>query len=533
MDPKQRQLVNKYLDLFYRRKVFIIAIMLLSLPAGLLLYVSTPKVYQASSLLSYQQQQIGSAKISRNSSSRIRDMVSTLTQIITSRTNLEKIITRLDLYPEAGKKLPMENVVDLMRAKITIKPANSGDIFRITFVYGDPGKVVKVTNALAANFIEENLKYREERAFETSSYTRDELQVAKKIMDQKDRAMRDYKIRYYNEMPEQRITNVSRLISLQEQDQDKQESIQNLERTLVLIADQINNRRKVIEGELDFPAVPAAGQKDDGFSKRISVQQQLEIKKRLLKHMLTRYTENHPEVKRTRKLIARLEKLASQEHAAPEDTKTEQGRTGGLKDRVEVDKTILQLEAQRKNVLLNIATIKLEREQLKKKIAQYEKWITNTPVREAEWSALTREYGQLKRHYEELIAQDLNAKSVLNLERRQKGSQFRIEDPGRYPERPVKPDFLKIMAMSILLGFGMAFGQPLIADFFDTTFRDAEALESALGVSLITTIPHVETDSEKRRRKLRCILGLSMLVLALLAIAALFITVWSKGYIVM
>ncbi len=536
MNPKQRQLANKYIDLFYRRKVFIVALLLLSLPIGLGMYLKTPKVYQATSLLSYQRQTISSGKMTRDVTARIRDIVSTITQIVTSRTNLEKLIISLDLYSEARKHMPMEDVVDQMRQKILIKPSSRGDIFKITFQYGSPDKVVKVTNAIAAKFIEENLKYREERATETFSYTSDELQKAKGVMDSKDSAMRDYKIQYYYEMPEQRITNVSRLISLQEQSQGKQESIQDLERTLVLIADQINNRKKLLEEEKSRLDLSGSLEKGNVGNRVLSVSQQIKIKKDLLALLLTRYTEIHPEVKRIKKQITRLEKkLQEADNTVPGDS-IQQGETSasgsGTGDAIGADKILLQLETQRKNVLLNIKNIKIEKEQLKSKIALYEKRVAAAPVREAEWSSLTREYSQLKRHYEYLIAQDLEARSKLNLERRQKGSQFKIEDSARFPEKPIKPNFMMIMGMAVAMGLGAGFGGTLLLDFFDTTFRDPDSLESELGVELITTIPYIETSDEKKRRKMRYILAVCILILASGGIVALFAAVWSKGYIV-
>ncbi len=48
---------------------------------------------------------------------RIRDIVSTLTQIVTSRTSLEQIITNLDLYKELRQRMPMEDVIGVMREK--------------------------------------------------------------------------------------------------------------------------------------------------------------------------------------------------------------------------------------------------------------------------------------------------------------------------------------------------------------------------------------------------------------------------------
>ena len=142
MDIKQRQLINKYLDLLFRRKIFIITILLLSLPIGLGVYLRTPKVYQSSSLLSYQSQSISPNKQSPDIKLRVRDIVSTLSQIVTSRTNLEKLIIDLDLYVEAREKLPIENVIETFRKKILIKPSSRGDVFTISYSDGEPGKVV-------------------------------------------------------------------------------------------------------------------------------------------------------------------------------------------------------------------------------------------------------------------------------------------------------------------------------------------------------------------------------------------------------
>jgi uncharacterized protein involved in exopolysaccharide biosynthesis len=214
MDIKQSKAAKKYLDLFSRRKFFVIFLLLLSLPVGLGMYLKTPKVYEATSLLSYQRQRVTN-KMSPDRSTGINDIISTLSQIVTSRRNLEEIILNLNLYPEARKVKPIEDVIPIMRKKIEIEPMRRGDVLTISFSGSSPQQIVKVTNGLAAKFIEENLKYRQRRASETSSYASDELQMAKQGMDRKENAMRDYKLKYYYEMPEQRERNVTRLIALQ------------------------------------------------------------------------------------------------------------------------------------------------------------------------------------------------------------------------------------------------------------------------------------------------------------------------------
>ncbi len=539
MDSNQRQLVNKYIDLIFRRKVFIVTMLLLSLPVGLGVYLITPKVYQSASLLSYQQQTVSPSKMTADVVSRIRDIVSTLTQIVTSRTNLEKLIVDLNLYPEARQKMPMEDIVESMRKVIKIEPSSQGDIFKITFNHQSPEKVVKVTNALAAKFIEENLKYREERATETSSYTSNELETARETMDRKENSMRDYKLKHYNEMPEQRESNVARLIALQKQYQERQVSIQELERTGVLIQDQITNRKKIIEAASTTREEADSGTRSSAQELPQSSEVRLARAKLGLEQLLNRYTEKHPEVKRVKALIEKLEEDVLRDQQASVEGRgganapiASEGRVSMASPRSGVDTVVLQLETQKKNILLNIEAIKNEKEQQKKVIAQYEEWVAAAPIREAEWAALTREYSQLKKHYDYLVAQDLEAKSMLNLERRQKGSQFKIEDPARIPEKPIKPNFLLIIGIAIASGLSCGLGLTLMVDFFDTTIRDPETVESILGVPLITTIPYLETKSEQSKRRKWQIFSALFLVTSAIVVVVLFAAVWVKGYII-
>ena len=518
MDSTQSLFGRKYLDLFLRRKFFIITLLLLSLPVGLGVYLYTPKVYQATSLLSYQKQKISPNDMSPDLASRISDIVSTLTQIVISRTNLEQTISSLGLYQELRRELPMEDVIEIMRRHIVIQPMREGDIFTISFSGSDPRNVVKVTNALAAKFIEENLKYRQERASETSEYTSDELLMAKEGMDRKENAMRDYKLKHYYEMPEQSESNVVRLISLQEQYQATRESIQEMERTLVLVQDQLSNRKKFLK-QAAMSALAEEGAADGGV-------QSLEAMKLKLERLRGKYTEKHPEVKRMKKIVVKMEKEAAKHPASSA------GKGSSLNSQVAFDSVIQQLEAQRKTVQISLGNTRQEMVQLKEKIAQYEKWVASAPIREAEWSSLTREYDQLKRHYDYLVSQDLQAKSMLNLERKQQGSQFKIEDPARFPEKPIKPNFMIIVGGAALIGLGLGAGLTLALDFFDTSFRNGDSLEPFLGVPLISSVPFIDIPIEQKRKSRKFVLGIILLVCGFLAVLALFFIVWRRGLIV-
>ncbi len=524
--PSQGLNISHLTDLLYRRKLLIILCILLCSSVGLAFYLLQPKVYQSIALLSYQQQKINPAQMSPDEQERIKDIVSTLSQIVTSRTNLEKIITQERLYKDEIEKLPMEDVVVLMRKQINIQPSRDGDIFHITYQATSAQKVALVTNSLASGFIEENMKYREEKASDTSAYTKDELNMAKAILDKKEAVMRDYKLKYYNEMPEQRAINVGRLTSLQDQVQSKQESIQELKRTRVLVREQIALRRQVIA---DQSSRVATLQPLDNQTVILETdQEQLERLQKTLLGLKEKYTDKHPKVK---SLVKKINHLKQTLNPAPQVVE-ESGKEQPRQSRKKLDSTIAELQMEIKSIDLSTAKIENEIKYNQKLIQQYEKWIGTTPVREAEWSALTREYGELKRHYDFLVSQNLQADSALNLERKQKGSQFKIIDAARAPIKPIKPDFIKIMGLALIAGLGLGGGLTLGLDLIDTTFNNQEKLAQTFALEIICCVPNLPLKGEIIKRRILAVLSSLFVVLWAASIVVALYYFWQQGRIV-
>lgn len=540
MELEQRQQIKKYTDLLLRRKRILISFTLLAVTVGLLVYLKMPKVYQSTALIMYQQASINpGSRLSPDVKFKTKEMVSTLSQQVVSRSSLEGLIKQYDLYPKLRQQLPMEDVVDLMRKKIDINPAGNkgGDVYEVSFQGEQPRDVVRVTNSLAARFIEENLRYREEKATETFAYVQDELDTAKINMDKKEAAMRDYKLKFYNEMPQQFQANVGRLTALQTQLQGNRDSGQDLERTKLLIQEQISNRKEILSQlmaqarqiglETIGPAIGGAGA--EAGARMLGVQREYAQLKSTVEGLLSRYTEQHPEVRRAQKRLKDFEQshpevvgasssqdppLANSDGAVAK----EQGTSTDEPQSKQQDEQLAQLELQRKEVDYNIGRLAHEREVLIKQIDQIKKWIEMTPVREAEWSALTRDYDQLNAYYQHLVTRNLEAAALEGLERRQKGSQFKIVDSAYLPERPLTPDFKKIMLMALALGLGLGGGLAFLLELVDPSFKEVAEVERYLQLPVICAIPVLSSPQEKKIKRITTIVWNSVFILYVVAL---------------
>ena len=522
MELQQRQIVKKYIDIILRRKVLIVAFLLIGAGAGFAKYLLATKTYQCVSLIKYQRQQVNPTRMSPDDlRTHTREAVVTISQQITSRSNLEAMIKQYDLYAEALAVHPMEDVVDIMREKhIAITPQSRSDIFEVTYQGSDPRKVQRITNALAAKFIEENLRFREERASETSAYVQDELNMAKQALDKKEAVMRDYKLKYYNEMADQLQNNLARLSSLQQQYQASQDSLQNMERTRLLIQEQINLRDELLRQQsatgMEPAVAPGTGGPEDFF--------QLQNR---LNSLQTRYTDLHPEIRRLKKML--------QQHAQSEPVAegSEEEVDSAPGPRKFTDPQTDQLLRQLRELEFQIERLKKERIQTEKDIVRYQEWVAAAPVREAEWLALTRDYDQLNLHYQELVGRSLDAESAHTLEKRQKGSQFKIVDSAHFPEKPFKPDFLKIMLIAVGLGLGLGGGMALGLELLATSFKEPEDLESFLDLPVICAVPRVTTRKEERRKRVIAWLWSGLFFLVASGLMGAMFYFWRQGQIIL
>jgi capsular polysaccharide biosynthesis protein len=119
---------------------------------GLGITTTIPKLYESRSTLAL------SSPVSQDT----RDGINLMANEALSRSSLTRMVSTLGLYPQERAKMPIEDVLDgIMKRNIAITPVNnsSGTVaaFSIAFIYSDPAMAQKVTQTLAARFIDANL----------------------------------------------------------------------------------------------------------------------------------------------------------------------------------------------------------------------------------------------------------------------------------------------------------------------------------------------------------------------------------------
>ena len=144
--------ITKYLDMAKRRKYWIILPFLLSVLIGLGYYLKAPRVFEAKTLILVQPQRVPEEFVRSIVSTSVEDRVRTISQQVTSRTNLERIIKQYRLISGNNGFATIDGMVSSVRKRISIDVRGGGrdrtSTFTIAFRGRNPETIMKVTNSL-------------------------------------------------------------------------------------------------------------------------------------------------------------------------------------------------------------------------------------------------------------------------------------------------------------------------------------------------------------------------------------------------
>jgi len=479
INPNKPFNIHDYIEIFLRRIWYIVIPVIVVMTGAILYAYSSPKLYRASTLISVTPQKVPEAFVRPTVTSRIEERLQSIGQEIMSRTRLEQIISELKLYQEEARSSSPEGIVELMRKNIQIDIRKDG-YFRISYIGKDPKVVAVVTNKLASLFIEENLKLREQQAQGTSDFLSTELEATKAKLEEQEKMVARFKRQFMGELPEQRDANLRILEQLQLQYQRVSDSLRAAQDRKLDIQKQLSDLKFAVASE------DSAKGKSSLVGRKSSQEIQLEQLRNQLFDIQMKYTEKHPDNLIVRKKIAELE---------VEIEKAKLEKEGGLKieeKTLSIDPRYNEIEDRLMLTEREIERLKEEDARIRAQMAKYSERVEKTFGRELEIANLTRDYQNAKETYQSLLRKSQEAQQAENLERRQKGEQFKVIDSAQTPGMPFKPDIPKILLFGLLLGLGSGFGLAFFREQMDRSFRDAEDLEATLGLKVIANIPKVE-----------------------------------------
>ena len=461
IDQQELLKLDFIIDTLSKWRWAIIVPLFCALAAGSYLAITLPKIYEAETLILIQPQKVPTDFVQSIVTSEISDRINTLSQQILSRSNLERIVNEFGLYASPQSTMYMEDKVNDLRTRISVDTRISRhgtNSFVIRFRGRNPEVVMNVTNELANSFINENIRIREAQALGTSEFLDNELQIMRQTLEKSEEAVQQFRQNNMGELPEQLPTNLAFLDRLQNQHNEAQVALRDARMRLVAL--QQDGGQTLVSSNEDASDEPNPLDIDS-----------LKLE---LSRLQSRYTDKHPDIIKIKSRINELEQ--SQAPAATGEPST---------PRAYIPRPVLEVQNE-------IRVYESDIKKIKDQISLYEKRVEATPKREQELLVLQRDYSNLQEAYQGLLNRRIEAEISVNMERKQKGEQFRILDRARLPKRPVAPDMRKVFILTMGAGLGIGGAIIFLFEFMKKIFRSPKEIENLLGLPTLAMITTIE-----------------------------------------
>ncbi|WP_289020779.1 GNVR domain-containing protein [Desulfobacter postgatei] len=521
-DPFQSQAQIKpdyIIDVLIRGRWFLIVPLCISLTLGLGMTLTAKKTYEASTMILVQPQRVPTSYIRSVVSSSIGERIGTISQQVLSRSNLEQIIEQFGLY-ENSSGMYQEEKIEALRKQIKVKierERGGSEAFSISFTGSEPERVMRIANTLASYFMDENLKVREAQAIGTSEFLDSELEKTKKRLEEKEQKLAAFRATYLGGLPDELESNLRTLDRMQKEVTDK-----------AMLLREVNNSISQLDSQISsMAATGGSGSGGDEFLNFDLEESQegddsaLQAAQEKYDALLLRYTEKHPDVKKLKSII---EKLKQNLEAAKEEEElpSAESEEDILPD-MGMD-PVAPLKAQRAQLVAEANNIQAEVSAIQEKMKIYAQRVEDTPKRELELQSLTRDYGNIQDVYNSILDRKLEAELSVNMEKKQKGEQFRILDHARLPEKPISPNVKLMFLLSISGGLGLGGGILFLKELLTfSVIRRDDQIDTLLGLPILASIPPLEKPNGRTKKKIEwvmfiCCCSYSAVFLAFFAI---------------
>jgi succinoglycan biosynthesis transport protein ExoP len=433
---------------------------------------------------------------------------------ILSRSRLSRIIDDLNLYQGEQEYMVRQEVIDLMRDRLTVEPVlpelggqatkRTADFEINTFriVFNDRSATIAklVAERLANDFIESHIAARVEVSGKSLDFIQGELDRLSTEILEVEAAVGKIKGDNPGRLPDDTPNNQRRL-----------------ERVMAALAFVQRGYSEARSDEAFFRSQAASAATMSLPNDSLSPATRL----KLLEIMLGEYeskgfTEKHPDMIRTRSEVEVLrERVANSDGDDPAQSSFAQQSATAEGHRASQRRAAAEEEMQR---LENLA-------------AEIQGLMAATPAVAEKLDGLERRYQHLFGSYQDFSNRRLEATVQAQLERRQLGERFRVLEAAFVAPEPTSPNRVVLMLLTLVLAVAAAAAIGVVLEATDSSVHTVRQLQNAIRLPVLASIPQIILESDRlalRRQRIRTGLAtMAMVVFALIGGVASY--VWVNG----
>ena len=424
----------------------------------------------------------------------INQQVSMLSRTLISRPNVEKLVRMADLDLANPSKAQQERNIEALMKSLQIKSAGRDNLYVLAYASPEPEKAKRAVQSLVSIFVESSLGASRKDTDTAKVFLTEQIKSYQAKLEEAEARLKDFRLKNLElEYGGDGKDSASRLGELSAQFDAAKLELREAENAYAAAKSALQAEKQgaglATQSLLQESALSVSTPEVDA---------RLEAQKRNLDALLQRFTDLHPDVISTKRLIADLEEQKKKEVAALRKTAmaSPSGGTGAQ----------ASLASQELGRMVAMAEVQVAG--LRARVSEYgtrynaaRQSIKTTPALEAEATRLNRDYSIHKRNYEDLVGRRESATMSGDLDVASGMADFRLIDPPRVSSKPVSPDRLMLLPLALVAAVLAGLLTAFVASQVRPVFHHAADLRNKIDLPLLGVVSAVMSEGDQRRRR--------------------------------
>ncbi len=429
----------------------------------------------------------------------VEQQINMLSRTLLSRPNLEKLVRMADMDLAAGTKAEQEALIERLAKDIQMRNTGRDNLYTLNFRDESQDKAKRVIQSMVSIFVESSLGASRKDTDSAKTFLNEQIKQYEAKLEEAEARVKEFRLRNLDLQSSDGKDSATRVREMAEQLAQAQLQLREAENSRAATKAQLDAEKgqgantTTTQSLLQESSITVATPELDA---------RIEAQKRSLDSLQQRYTDNHPDVIATKKLLKDLEELKRKEVVALRQAALANMAAPAAGAGPQASLAVQELGRMYATAEVQVAALKARVAEFSSRLAQARTSLKTAPQLEAEAAQLNRDYEIMKKNYESLVARRQSAVMSGELEVASGVADFRLIDPPRVSPKPVAPNRFLLFPLVLLAAMGaglaVAFGISQLRPTFDT----AEDLRKKTGLPLLGVVSLVMTDADRRRERM-------------------------------
>lgn len=453
------------------------------LAGGIKVY-SLPDDYQASARVYVDTQSILKPLLSGMTTiPNVEQQVSIMSRTLLSRPNLERVLRMVDLDVKAKTAKDHEQLVNELASQIRILGTGRDDLYTLSYNNENPKLAKDVVQSLLTIFVEGSFGDKKQDSATAVQFIDAQIKSYEEKLITAENALKDFKLKNSGLLPRQGGDYGSQLSAIEDSLNQAKLELREAEQARNAIKNQIAN---------DEPADDQSAEPAPSTISNPEIDGRIQGLQKNLDSLRMQFTERHPDIIATKRLIAQLE-ARKLEEAKLKKPSADRG--------MNYSPMLQQLNVALSEAEARVAAMKARVEEYSTRSYRLRALSNAIPEVEAQYTRLNRDYEVNKTNYDQLVSRREAAKLSGELSNTTEMMTFRVIDPPTVPFTPAGPNRLKLFSLVFIAALLAGIGTAFLISQIRPTFLSQSDLRVATGLPILGTVSMNWTDREKIKRK--------------------------------